>query len=190
MDKVNSFMPGQATLGGGLHSFQCSCFECTATPQDRILLNHVESNTSPGYYIGSTLIAKKYVTSYTLPKSQPNGNPLGSVKDKYSPSDTVGKVLSYVVDPITKLVWWELDNKKGWVQHFPGYFDKAVAGETSSGKAFNDEMSKTNEINLNPLPLLKQVGTDLFNITYLKWILLALLIVLLIALFFRIKGNG
>lgn len=129
-------------------------------------LDNVESDKTPGYYIGSKLIAKKYVTIYKLPDVS------SKVMVKVPPGHEVGKVQSYLVRK--NITWWQLENHEGYVQQFPGYFDEATAKATSSGKKFNEDMAKANEFG-NPLE-------ELFkSFSFLKhWKIIAVIIAILI----------
>lgn len=155
------------------HDSFCSCYDCVS---NHYVGNHrsnfvEEKNTEPGYYIGSTLIAKRYVTAYRLPDQT------SKVFKKFAPGDKVGVVNSYILKG--NLVWWMLKGG-GYVIHFPGYFDSVTAQSTASGKAFNEDMNKAHEMG--------DLMPSFDFLSHWKLILAGVLGVIVLALFLRLKG--
>lgn len=161
-------------------------------------VNHADITdvTNPGYYEGATLVAKRYVTSYSVPGSDSNGNPLGTVVNKYSPNDTIGTIYSYWVDPSSGLVWWEMtDNKNEWLLHQTGYFDSSVAEGTASGTTFNNQQNALanatgffNSLKNGATDVVNKVGNDLSGIFGdLKWYIIAALVIGALILFSNLK---
>lgn len=99
-------------------------------PSGRMPIDHIEETKTADHFIGSWLIAKDNVNTYT--------SPAGGVLDKtFKPGQIVGRIYSYVLKDGN--VWWHLDNG-GFVQHAPGRFDTKVALDSASGKTHEETM--------------------------------------------------
>lgn len=136
-----------------------------------------ESDKTPGYFIGSTLIAKKRVPVYKLPDTK------SSIVRVVGIGLQVGTVDSFMVRG--KFVYWKL-KEGGYVLHLPGYFDDAAAKVSASGKKFNEDMKKASESDI-----LKPVG-DLFHslgslFGHWKIILVGVAVVLIILVVLKFK---
>jgi len=150
------------TNSNELHDADCYCYECAPS-----------SHFDAGYYIGSTLVSiKGIIRVYKLPSVN---SPILRKVDKGA---VVGVIDSYVIDKVTKGVWWALKGG-GYVQHFQGYFDLKTAVNTSSGKAFQKALDDTNKINLNPVPLATAVGKDIISLPFVKYALIAAVILVM-----------
>lgn len=158
-----------------MHPYECSCYDCT---------NHAdpESDKDPGYYIGSTLIAKRYATSYVLPDDS------SAVFKKYAPGETVGVIDSYIVKG--QLVWWMLKGG-GYVLQLEGYFDPVTAQATASGKTFNDNQKEASTVSLNPAPIIKAsvtgIADTILSIPGIKYILIGVVVVVVGMVFLSLK---
>jgi hypothetical protein len=147
-----------------------------------------ESSKDPGFYIGSTLVTKKYVRTYSLPGVDAKGEPIGQTIKKFAPGDTVGVIDSYIVDKKTGGVWWMLTNHEGYIRHWPGWFDQNQAVTTSSGKKFNEMRKEADKISLNPAPLIGKTVGAILDIPYIKPILIGIVLLIVLSIVLRFKN--
>lgn len=127
-------------------------------------------------FIGGTLIALKDIPVLNTPG--------GSVAKTIKAGGKVGTVYSFLNRP--EGVYWIIENDK-YVKHGEGLFDKEFLiqsiklNETQRAKEISEAAAK------------KQVSGigDLINVALpqMKWILLVVFVVVLIAVFYRISGK-
>ena len=151
---------------------------------------HGEDDSKLSYYLNSLIVAKKPVKIWSLPGVSKGG----VVKSTILPGESVGKVYSWVMDKNRITPWLilvdaltpsnEISTAKiiGYTPFFEGLFDKQIAVKTSSGKAFVDAQNKSDSINLNPFPALQD-----FLGAY-KWYFITIIIVIMIAVFLKLKN--
>lgn len=132
-----------------------------------------ESDKTPGYFIGSTLIAKKRVPVYKLPDTK------SSIVRVVGIGLQVGTVDSFLVRG--KFVYWKL-KEGGYVLHLPGYFDESAAKVSASGKKFNEDMKATDQTDVHQL-------TDPFKFLFKNWkmVLIGVAVVLIILVVLKFK---
>lgn len=149
-----------------------------------------EDSDRISYYLDSLLIAKKPIKIWSLPGASKGG----TVKNIVPVGGSVGKIYSWVKDKNGIDIWLQLVAPEtpsdkvgtapiiGYTPFFEGYFDKGIATSTSSGKKFVDEMTAISDDSGFSLP---SFGNLLGS---MKWYLIAILAIIMLAVFLRIKG--
>lgn len=134
-------------------------------------------------FLGGKLVALKQIIKY--------GSPNGIKKGVVNAGDTVGTIESYT-QPGDGSVWWMLTDKT-FVKQGEGNFDKEIVRKTvlqneANRKAEIDKATKTRlDANQNPFYNLGDMLGDFGK--YFKWILIIAIVVVLIAVFYRISGK-
>lgn len=169
-------------------------------------LDHADALKTADYYIGSWLRALQPISVY----STAGGG--GRLIKTFKKGDLVGRIFSYIVR--NGKVYWELEDLNngpggGFVEHAPGKFDLSEATETSSGKEIEkkvEEFAKTAAKldAMNPIGKLTEAttgiiagvsdvvsgaGKTLSSIgSNLKWYIAAILVIVIIVGFIKLKG--
>lgn len=142
-----------------------------------------EDDSLISYYLDSILVALKPVKIWTLPGASKGGKVIKTIPV----GSTVGKLDSWVMDKNGKDIWIILvdaaGKKIGYTPFLTGYFDRQIAAQTSSGKAFIEKQKA-----LDNAPLF---NTDSLNNIFgdLKTVALLFVIVMIVALFYRVSGK-
>ena len=103
----------------------------------------------------------------------------------------IGIIYSYVEKPDG--VWWQLDDNT-FVKHEKGAFDDLVLQNSvnrlnaAKDDAVKAAAKKRTDANTNPLYNAGKGLEDIFNLGNIKWIFAALLIPIILGLYFRAKG--
>lgn len=123
-------------------------------------------------------LASDYIDAQlkALKPGQVLSRPGGSVLRSYDTGAIVGEIYSYKTDE-TGAVWWQL-KEGGFVKHEEGKFDPRIAKDTSSQTRI--DAAKNAGFSF---PSFDMLGGSF------KWVLIAVFIVVLIGIFYRISGK-
>lgn len=172
---------------------QCDCLECTkdrefSKQQMKVFsmweggADNLEGKASD--FIGGTLEALKPVIIYA---SADTSKPIRTVKS----GGTIGVIYSYVQRPDG--VYWQLDDNT-FVKHERGAFDELILQnslnklQAAKDAAIKDAAKKRTDKNENPLYNAGKTLESVFSFDTIKWVLIAVIIAVILGIFFRVKG--
>lgn len=168
-------------------------------------MDYAEVVSKPAsYYFDSTLVAKVPVTARQSPDDT------APVVQTFTKGTNVGVIQDYVVR--NGQVWWDVNwfsgSHMGWIKHDPALFDASIAEQTASGAVQAATVAKLNTAAAKPASSVEAIADATTNATVnavtgagnfisgagdlltslggnLKWIALAVVLLVVILAFMR-----
>lgn len=159
--------------------------------------DHAEATSKDAnYYIGSKLVARVPVKVFRAP------TPTSDVIATYNKGQNIGVIQSWVL--VNGVLWWDVNwfsgRHQGWIKHEPALFNTKVAEATASGKQHAEVVAKQIEL-MNRKEGIEKLASGIgdavggvgntlsFLGNNLKWIIAAVIVLVLIFFFMRYSGK-